>query len=208
MPLRKSWRWMGAFGPDVMLCVATARVGVLRRSWWAVWDGATLHEGVRAPFELALEHGVPIEASSDVARTRKTPLRVRGQVLGRTVDLPGVLDESAGRHPRRTSWLWSAGAGVSSAGAPVFWNLVEGMFEAECAVWVDGEPHLVGRLPFDGLRGVGELRFDAVATRAKRENYLVLASDYEQPFGTFAGSLPVAGALTGHGVMERHEALW
>ena len=130
------------------------------------------------------------------------------RVLGRAIDLPGLLDESHGRHPRRTSWLWAAGAGISAAGAPVFWNLVEGMFEGECAVWVDGEPHLVGRLPFDGLHGVGDLRFEARATRAKRENYLVLASDYEQPFGEFAGSLPVAGELAGHGVMERHEALW
>ena len=42
---------------------------------------------------------------------------------------------------------------------------------------------------------VGDLAFDAVATRAKRENYLVIASDYEQPFGRFSGSLPVAGEL-------------
>ena len=36
----------------------------------------------------------------------------------------------------------------------------------------------------------------------------MIASDYEQPFGTFTGSLPVAGELHGWGVMERHEALW
>jgi prepilin-type N-terminal cleavage/methylation domain-containing protein len=66
----------------------------------------------------------------------------------------------------------------------------------------------VPALAFDGLDGVGDLRFVARAVRAKRENYLVLASDYEQPFGTFGGSLPVAGALHGWGVMERHEALW
>ena len=47
MPLHKSWQWVGAFGPDVMLCVAHARVGVLRRSWWAVYDGERLWEGAR-----------------------------------------------------------------------------------------------------------------------------------------------------------------
>ena len=37
----------------------------------------------------------------------------------------------------------------------------------------------------------------------------MIASDYEQPFGTFTGALPVAGALrAGWGVMERHEARW
>ena len=209
MPLRKSWRWIGAFGPDVMLCVAQARVGVLRRSWWAVWDGTQLHEGTRAPFELTLEAGEPIEATTGPAWTRKTPLRVRGTVLGREIDLPGLLDESHGRHARRTSWLWSAGAGVTVDGVPVTWNLVAGMHPGENTVWVDGTPHRVDPPPFDAIAGVGDLRFTALATRAKRENYVVIASDYEQPFGTFTGSLPEAGALrAGYGVMERHRARW
>lgn len=209
MSLRKSWRWVGAFGPELMLCVAHARVGLIRRSWWAVWDGTTLHEGTRAPFTLTLDEGIAIEATTGPTWTRKTPLRVRGTVFGKDIDLPGLLDESHGRHPRRTSWLWSAGAGVTTDGVPVVWNLVEGMHDGERTVWVDGTPHHVGPQPFDGLRGVGDLRFSALATRAKKENFLVLASDYEQPFGTFTGSLPIAGELAhGHGVMERHEALW
>jgi hypothetical protein len=233
MPLHKSWRWVGAFGPDVMLCVAHARVGVVRRSWWAVWErsddersargrGDRLHEGTRAPFELTLEHGTPIEVTTGPMWTRKTPLRVTGSVLGREIDLPGLLDESAGRHPRRTAWRWSAGAGVAASGSAVVWNLVEGLHDrsplprpgtssprrSERTVWVDGEPHEVGAQPFEGLSRVGDLSFTALATRAKRENYLVIASDYEQPFGTFSGSLPVAGPLEGWGVMERHEALW
>jgi hypothetical protein len=208
MALRKSWRWIGAFAPELMLCVGSARVGMLRRSWWAVWDGVALREGTRAPFSLSLSQGAPIEASSDVAWTRKTPLRVTGSVFGHALDAPGLLDESHGRHARRTSWLWSAGAGVTTDGRPVYWNLVDGMFEGECCVWVDGVAHLVGTLPFNGLSGVGGLSFTALATRAHRENYLVLMSDYEQPFGMFTGSLPIAGEITGHGVMERHEALW
>ena len=64
-------------------------------------------------------------------------------------------------------------------------------------------------LAFDGLRGVGDLRFAAVATRSRRENLLIASSDYEQPFGTFAGELPVAGPLReGWGVMERHDVRW
>lgn len=207
--LKKSWRWIGAFGPDVMLCVAHARVGVLKRSWWAVWDGTTLHEGTKPPFELSLEHGTPIEATTGPAWTRKTPLRVRGTVLGTEIDAPGLLDESEGRHARRTSWLWSAGAGTTTGGRPVLWNLVDGMHPGERTVWIDGEPQHVPHQPFDGLHRVGDLRFTALATRAKRENHLVIASDYEQPFGTFTGTLPTGEALAeGYGVMERHEALW
>src|SRR4051794_20278068 len=212
MAFRKSWRWVGAFGPAAMLCVGHARVGVLRRSWWAVWDGTTLHEGRRPPFALSLARGEPIEVTTGPAWTRKTPLRVTGSVLGSAFDAPGLLDESAGRHARRTSWRWSAGAGTTAAGAAVVWNLVEGLHDgspSERTVWIDGVPHEVGPQRFDGLSAVGDLRFTALATRAARENYLLIASDYEQPFGTFTGSLPIAGELaSGHGVMERHEALW
>jgi hypothetical protein len=211
MALQKSWQWVGAFAPDLMLCVAWAKVGVLRRSWWAVWDGERLHEGTRAPFSLSYERGKPIEVTTGPAWTRKTTLRVRGNVLGREIDLPGLMDESHGRHARRTAWRWSAGAGVTPAGVDVIWNLVDGLHDgtpSERTVWLGGEPHEVAAQRFDGLARVGDLAFEALATRAKRENYLVIASDYEQPFGTFAGSLPVAGPLRGWGVMERHEARW
>src|ERR1700712_4762171 len=103
MALRKSWTWVGAFGPAAVLCVGHARGGVLRRSWWAVWDGTQLHEGTRAPFTLSTERGTPIEVTTGPAWTRKTPLRVRGNVLGIEVDAAGLLDESAGRHARRTA---------------------------------------------------------------------------------------------------------
>ncbi|HEX8104967.1 MAG TPA: hypothetical protein VF533_20265, partial [Solirubrobacteraceae bacterium] len=34
----KRWRWVGCFGEDVLLCVASAHVGPARVDWWAVWD--------------------------------------------------------------------------------------------------------------------------------------------------------------------------
>ncbi|HET8953838.1 MAG TPA: hypothetical protein VFN44_25170, partial [Solirubrobacteraceae bacterium] len=62
---------------------------------------------------------------------------------------------------------------------------------------------------FDGLAGVGGLRFTAEAARARRERLLIMRSDYEQPFGTFAGALPEVGELReGWGVMERHAVVW
>jgi len=43
----------------------------------------------------------------------------------------------------------------------------------------------------------------------RRDDLLMLASDYRQPFGTFAGILPDATRLrAGYGVMERHAARW
>jgi Protein of unknown function (DUF2804) len=129
-----------------------------------------------------------------------------------TLDAPGFVDDSGGYHARRTSWFWSAGVGTTADGRDVAWNLVTGLHDAPAAsertVWIDGEPHEVEPQAFDDLHGVGGLRFSAEATRAHAENALILASDYEQPFGTFSGTLPVAGEITGLGVMERHRAVW
>ena len=44
MRMYKAWTWVGAFGPELMLCAASARVGPARTAWWAVWDGERLHE--------------------------------------------------------------------------------------------------------------------------------------------------------------------
>ncbi|MFZ0385604.1 MAG: DUF2804 family protein [Solirubrobacteraceae bacterium] len=34
----KAWRYVGVFGPKLMLCVASVRIGRARQSFWAVWD--------------------------------------------------------------------------------------------------------------------------------------------------------------------------
>jgi hypothetical protein len=173
----------------------------------------SLELGGGGPVEVVSPHG------AQYAWTRKRGgVRVRGTALGRPVDAPGFLDESAGYHARRTIWRWCAGVGVAASGAAVAWNLVDGLHDgpeaSERTVWVDGEPRPLGPVAFDGLTGVrfaegGALRFAAEATRARRERLLLVASDYEQPFGTFAGELPGAGPLReGFGVMERHDVRW
>jgi uncharacterized protein DUF2804 len=240
----KAWTYVGAFGPDVMLCAARARVGPVPVAWWAVWDraGGRLVErtargsggvqldarrltvaGRAASLELALDDGEPIEVVSPHGRqyawTRKRGgVRARGwlELRGarRPLDLHAIVDESAGYHARHTAWRWSAGVGVAASGAAVAWNLVDGIHDAgeasERTVWVDGVAHEVPPVTFAGdLSSVGGLRFAREAVRARRENLIVLRSDYEQPFGTFSGELPVAGPLReGWGVMERHDVRW
>jgi Protein of unknown function (DUF2804) len=228
MRAHKAWTWVGAFGPELMLCAASARIGPARASWWAVWDGERLHERtyrragrveatpervrVDGVLDLVVEPGAPWAARTGDIWTRKRPARVRGLALGRAVDLRGLVDESAGRH-RSMAWWWSAGVGSLADGRAVTWNLVDGLHDglhdSERAVWIDGVPAHVAPQRFHGLDGVGELRFSAVARRARRENLLLVASDYEQPFGSFRGSLPVGGELaSGWGVMERHRVRW
>jgi len=150
-------------------------------------------------------------------------VRVRGtvEVDGERIELdaPGCVDDSAGYHDRETAWCWSAGAGRDTGGRAVAWNLVTGLHDArvrsERTVWVDGEPVEAEPVTFaedlDSVRFLGgqELRFDAEATRRRVDDLKVFRSDYVQPFGSFAGSLPGGIRLAGaRGVMERHSARW
>jgi hypothetical protein len=230
----KRWRWVGAFSAEAMLCAARASVGGVPVSWWAVWDGERLHERTQrrpglvrmspgraqaGPIDLRFQENAGVEVvsphGSQYIWTRKQGgIPMRGSVLGRPFEGYGVIDDTAGYHARRTAWRWSAGVGIAESGARVAWNLVDGVHDgaeaSERTVWIDGTPHHVGPLPFAAdLSGVGNLRCEAVAVRARRERMLVLSSDYEQPFGRFTGSLPVAGNLReAWGVLERHDVRW
>jgi hypothetical protein len=228
----KRWTYVGAYGPELMVCAVSARIGVLPVAWWAVWDRAAGrltqgHHSVRIDgarvavpgrLELEVSGGATVEVVSPHGReyvwTRKRAATVRGRAGDRSVELPGIVDETAGYHARHTAWRWSAGVGVAASGAPVAWNLVAGIHDApeasERTVWIAGEPREVPPQAFaHDLSSVGGLCFTREAVRAARENLLLVRSDYEQPFGTFAGELPEAGPLReGWGVMERHEVSW
>jgi hypothetical protein len=240
----KRWRYVGVFGPGVMVCAGAVRVAGLPQAFWAVWErpsGRLWERTVLRRGRVALPDGAVRVADREVAVdlvvepageavevvsrhgasyiwTRKLPVRATGllSLEGQTiaVDAPGLLDDSAGYHARRTAWDWSAGAGTAVSGEAVTWNLVAGIHDAprasERTVWIDGEPREVGPVAFAaGLDAVGDLRFEAEAERVRRDDLLVLASDYRQPFGAFAGTLPDGTELaSGYGVMERHRARW
>jgi hypothetical protein len=243
----KCWTWVGAFGPDLMLCAARVRIGVLPVAWWAVWDrtsGRMIERSARGrggvdlspthlrvrgravQIDLSVGDGAPVEVTSphgaqEIWTRKRAGVPAHGTVsvhgVTRAVELRAVVDESAGHHARHTAWRWTAGIGTAESGAAVAWNLVDGVHDgepSERAVWIDGVPHAVGPATFgDGLgwveSGGARLEFSREAVRARRENLVVLASDYEAPFGTFAGTLPVAGRLReGYGVMERHDVRW
>lgn len=174
--------------------------------------------------DLTLEEGGGVETVSPAGEhytwTRKQAcVPVTGTVRlagGREygIDGPhGFVDESAGYHPRRTAWRWSAGVGRSRDGELLGWNLVDGVHDSarnsERTLWVEGRPRELGPSAFaDDLSAVDGLRFTEWSARADHTNMLVLRSEYHQPFGTFAGTVGGFRLTAGYGVMERHDVRW
>ncbi len=130
------------------------------------------------------------------------------------IDAPaGFIDDTAGYHPRRTSWRWSAGLGTADDGRPLAWNLVQGINDAaggsERRLWLDGQERELEPVEFaPDLSAVGGLRFSEWSAREDHTNALLLRSDYRQPFGTFDGEVGGVRLREGYGVMEEHDVRW
>ena len=179
----KRWRYVGVFGDELMACFGAVRIGVLPQAFWAVLDGDELRERTRfRPGAVDLSEGAvrvrrrrrPGRSRPPASRSRSSTARraadldaqvarARARHAGRAsaVDLPALVDESAGYHARVTEWEWAAGAGVDADGRDVRWNLVTGIHDgatgSERRVWVDGTPHEVGPVTFSP--GLDEVRF-------------------------------------------------
>jgi hypothetical protein len=180
----KAWTWVGAFGPELSVCAARVRIGVLPVGWWAVWDRATGRLVQRDAFgrcgvevsptrlrvrgraleiELALGPGAPVEVVSPhgaqhIWTRKRAGVTARGWIEQggerRALDLRAVVDESAGYHARHTAWRWSAGVGTATSGAAVAWNLVDGLH--------DGPEHSERAVWVDGVpHAVGPQTFAA-----------------------------------------------
>jgi hypothetical protein len=137
----------------------------------------------------------------------------------RNISALAVIDDTAGYHARQTEWWWSAGVGETAGGVALAWNLVAGVNDppsaSERAVWVAGESREAPPVGFAGdlsrisCEDGSELRFTAEAERSRKENLLILSSDYQAPFGSLTGTLPGGIALAhGLGVVEHHRARW
>ncbi|MEO6857904.1 MAG: DUF2804 family protein [Solirubrobacteraceae bacterium] len=153
----KAWRYIGIYGPELMLCLAAARIGPARQSFWAVWDraGGRLHERtVMSPGAVRLGHGqasavgpgvkiaVELEETQGIetvcasaasyAWTRKQGgIPARGTVtidgVAHPFEARAVVDDTAAYYARHTQWRWCAGVGRARDGRALAWNLVEGV---------------------------------------------------------------------------------
>jgi hypothetical protein len=178
--------------------------------------------------DLAVDEGGGVECvnahGSQYVWTRKQAARpVRGRVVveGRAIELDGlaIVDDTAGYHARETEWWWSAGVGRAADGTPVGWNVVSGVNDgpsaSERSIWSAGGVREVGPVDFGpdldaiAFQEGGELTFAAEAVRLRHDRVLVVSTDYRQPFGRFAGTLPGVGRVdSALGVMEHHIARW
>jgi hypothetical protein len=153
----QAWRYVGAFGPELMLCVAAVRIGPLRQAFWAVWDRAdghlyertTLrrnvvelmpsHVRVRDPLvtvELVLMETDGVETVCPAGRHYAWTRKQGGILATGFVEIAGarrelaaraVVDDTAAYYPRHTSWRWSAGVGTLRDGRAAAWSLVSGV---------------------------------------------------------------------------------
>jgi hypothetical protein len=153
----KAWRYVGVYGPELMVCIGSARIGPARQAFWAVWDreaerlyahtaigrgwvgldaGRARVSDPDVQIDVALRETAGIEsvclAGDSYAWTRKQGgIRAHGTVsiggVSRTLDALAVIDDTAAYYERHTSWRWSAGVGVARDGRAVAWNLVSGV---------------------------------------------------------------------------------
>ena len=213
-------RWWAVALPDGTLRqrTTTARGGV------NIEHGRVRVSAAGVRIDLELDEGDGVETASPVAEhyiwTRKqacVPVRGTVRLKGgeeHRIDGPhGFVDESAGYHPRRTAWRWSAGVGVTEEGGAVGWNLVEGVHDSvrdsERTLWLDGETRELDAAAFaPDLSAVGGLRFSEWSAREDHTNLLLFRSDYRQPFGTFEGEVGGTRLREGYGVMEQHDVRW
>jgi uncharacterized protein DUF2804 len=119
----KRWRYVGLYGPELMLCAGSAHVGPTHQVWWAVWDRGErrLRERTRV---LAGRGRVEVEA----------PGRLR--VRDGDVEIDLALEEGPGMET------------VTPAGRAWIWTRKQGDVAARGTVTLDGRPHDVDARAF------------------------------------------------------------
>lgn len=151
-------------------------------------------------------------------------VRVDGKLLAGQ-DALGIYDFTLGYPPRQTFWNWAALVGRTGDGRRFAANLVASFNNGlENCFWLEGRAAPLGQAVFHYDRaatlgpwriftedGALDVTFRPEGKRAERIEAGVVASDFQQPFGRFEGTLGTASgevAVAGSGLVEEHFAVW
>lgn len=100
----KRWRYVGAFGPELMLCAGDARVGPLRQRWWALAEpDGTIVERASALGSAGLELG-----SGPIGALGSVRIAARGVAVELEIDArgaPEAIEVASPSGPR--GWAWT-----------------------------------------------------------------------------------------------------
>jgi hypothetical protein len=143
--MRKRWRYVGVFGPEVMLCAARAQVGPFSQSFWVLWDRRGQRRLAHTSFrpggrevkmegpdiqidarglkaQLQLDDGAAVEAicpsGSGWGWTRKragVPVRGEIEADGNVWEIESLGVEDESAGYHRRHTSWLWSAGVGSA---------------------------------------------------------------------------------------------
>jgi Protein of unknown function (DUF2804) len=126
----KCWRYVGVYGPELMLCVASVRIGPARQAFWAVWNRRERRLRERTV------------SGRGAVRLGYGSARVIGD-RGVTIELE--LDEGAGVET------------VCPSGQSYAWTRKQGGVRASGTVWLDGAAYPIdGRAVIDDTAGYYE----------------------------------------------------
>ena len=219
----KRWRYVGVYGPELMLCVGDARVAGCRSAGgrWRCRTGRCARARRRAPRarrarvrrdvrsssscrggagrrgRLAARPLVHLDAQAGAASGARTVRRRRARV---EVDGDAASSTSPPATTRATRLaLVGRASAVAATAARVAWNLVDGVHDAPAPASARSGS-TASRTRWRPARspttspGWAGCASRQWGAREDHTNRLVLRSDYLQPFGSFTGSFPVASS--------------
>lgn len=172
-------------------------------------------KGAKRPFHYTYKN---LLLSTDIKFTENGQTQQFKQVYG-------SIDFSKGYPPKHTQWNWTSCLGQLEDGTPIGINLVDQFNKnMENAVWIGKERILIGEVTYEyskpldqslwkiqSVDGSLELQMMPNGSRKENINLTVLKSKFTQVFGAINGKIFHQNQwknLSGHGVMEEHEAIW
>lgn len=107
----KRWRYVAAFGPELMLCAGDARIGPLRQRWWAVAEpGMPLLERTSLRSGGVSLRAYPARPPEGGRAERSAECRIRARGVGIVLRMAGARGGAEPIEvvsPSGAGWVWT-----------------------------------------------------------------------------------------------------